>query len=336
MGLFGHHTRNKGGDPNVMAALQNATVEQLRLIAAGRVSDLGQWQGVNWGAEVKNNPGQRAAERAAAQALLEGDRTRFSEISQGADRQHQDWNGGTLAALAPIAAGFIPGVGPLAAMAVGAGMGAATHATGLQRGSVLSGAAQGAALGGIGKVAQTGISALTSGGGAGAASAAPGAAPDLVGVGGQMGETPLNLAAGAPTSAAMPTNWAASAPGLSAGVSAAVPSAVPGLAAGTAKAGTAVAGSAIKGAAPSFLGGVGRFAASAAPLITGLASTAADMYGASQQGAAEDAALAMQQQTSDRLNRPWQSFDQWQAERRARQARISANTPGGTPTSAMY
>jgi hypothetical protein len=102
------------------------------------------------------------------------------------------------------------------------------------------------------------------------------------------------------------------------------------------KTGTALA-SAVKGTSPSFLGGVGRFAANAAPLITGLASTAADMYGASQQGAAADAALAMQQQTADRLNRPWTTFDEWQAQRRARRARIdAAAAPGGTPTSATY
>jgi hypothetical protein len=185
--LMGQHSSNPGGSQGLLTALQSlkaradagdaAARTTLQTIAAGgttRGAAVPGWnEDINWGAADTGhgNTGGRAADRALASAVLSGNTNNISAIEANKAATHKDWTGGTLAKLAPVAAGLLlPGIGGIAA---GALMGAGESATGVTNNSVLSGALQGG-VGALGGQAIRGVGTSLLGGGA--ASAAPGAA----------------------------------------------------------------------------------------------------------------------------------------------------------------
>lgn len=191
MPLLGQHTQNPDGDPNVIAGLQALAARAkagdasatalIQKVASGQPVNgadlIPGWNVgmVSWGkAPAGQDPTHlaithqqgdgvrywgdeagRQAESAAAQNLLKGGDD--SAQLAAANASHKDWTGGTLAQLAPIAAAFIPGVGPLAAGAIGAGIGGAEAAGGVTNQSVLGGAATGAAEAGAAGAAKSAI-----------------------------------------------------------------------------------------------------------------------------------------------------------------------------------
>jgi len=153
MQLFGSHSKNPQGSPDVFGALQQLAAAgdaksraTLRAIAEGGITRAGAVPGWNETINWADNKPERVAERAAARALLTGDTAGFGGLAGTASQTHKDWTGGTLAKLAPAAAAFIPGVGLPLAMGIGAGMGAAERATGVTKGNILGGAVEGAGM----------------------------------------------------------------------------------------------------------------------------------------------------------------------------------------------
>jgi hypothetical protein len=225
--------------------------------------------------------------------LRELDPTRKASAMAGIGRAIDPTNKNSIVGkLAPYAVGLIPGIGLPLAAGLGAGI---RGAQAVGRGEDLGGIA-GSALRGAGEAGITrGIARAVMPG-----TFAP-SAPSAVG-GGAMAGLPAattNLAPAASASA-MPSGMNLTAIGsrLATG-------------ADTIKPGT------------SFLSGLGRRLTSPEVLTAGL-QTGANIYGASQLGAAEDERLAMEREEVERRRRRV-PFDVWQARRNS--ARI-----GGTPT----
>jgi hypothetical protein len=155
-----------------------------RIAAGGRMTaaDSKRYFGINGEADFGNphKAAEMAATRAYAQALLNGDQGRAQSLSQQAQATHKDWTGGTLAKLAPAAAAFIPGIGPIAAGAIGAGIGGLESATGLDETPITGAALRGGALGGVGKLA---FNSLVGGTGPGLSTVTAPAGRSLAGVG---------------------------------------------------------------------------------------------------------------------------------------------------------
>jgi hypothetical protein len=163
------------------------------------------WNGdINWNSQDSSgSQGGRASERAAAGALLSGNQDRFNTLSQTATQSHKDWDGGTLAELAPAAAGLLlPGIGGIAA---GAAMGGLEAGTGVTNHSVVGGAVRGGLAAGAAHAAQdiigggSGVpgdgSSVMPGGGPGAtiATGEEDAAPAMAAAGPNLGSTIMSL-----------------------------------------------------------------------------------------------------------------------------------------------
>ena len=217
------------------------------------------------------------------------DPTRKKSFTAGVLRQVDPTNANSLMGkVAPYAVGAIPGIGAPLAMGLGATL-RASQAAG--RGEYL-GTIAGSALKGAGEAGLTrGLVRGVSGIGRGAA-----APPAPAGYG-------ANEATflGQDVAGGMATTGPAAAPGAT----------VSPVATGAAK----VAPGATNAGRGGLLRGIGTWAQKNPELAVGALSTAANVYGASQEGAAMDRELALREEEMNRRYHPRVPYNQWDAER---------------------
>lgn len=145
MGFLGTHTVQPYGNPEALKAIQEAyargdTASINAIAAGGHAHGI---RGINDSYNYGENTASGQSYRQFAKDLLEGNSSAVSQRHQQAAATYKPWSGGWGADLAPIAAAFIPGIGPIAAGAIGAGIGGAEAAGGVTNRSVGAGALQG-------------------------------------------------------------------------------------------------------------------------------------------------------------------------------------------------